>query len=111
MDILVKNIALHWQVFGDFDSRLLRIEHTVEESGKSFAVERKVVVERSNTVVVERSELGIDTAVVAAAVIVLVDTHTDSFSVTLQGNNFKRCFWLTHFPARWPRCARVFDKK
>ena len=105
-DILVKNIVLHWQVFGDFDSRLFRIEHIVEESGKSFAVEWKVVVERSNTAAVERSGLGIDTVVVvaaaAAAVIVLVDTHTDSFSVTLQANNFKGCLRLTHLPARWP---------
>lgn len=78
-------------MFGDFDSLLFRIEHIVEESGKSFAVEWKVVVERSNTAVVERSGLGIDTAVVAvaaAAVIVLADTHTDSFSVALQANNF-----------------------
>lgn len=93
-------------MFGDFDSRLFRIEHIVEESGKPFAVEWKVVVERSNTAVVERSGLGIDTAVVAA-VIVLADTHTDSFSVTLQANNFKGCLRLTHFPARWPPCAKV----
>lgn len=107
VDILVKNIVLQWQVLGDFDSRLFRIEHIVEESGKSFAVELKVVVERSSTAVVERSELGIDTAVVAAAVIVLVDTHTDSFSVTLQANNLKSCFRLTHFPARWLPCGRL----
>ena len=109
-DILVKNIALHWQVFGDSDSRLFRIEHIVEESGKSFAVEWKVVVERSNTAVVGRSGLGIDTAVVAA-VIVLADTHMDSFSVTLQANNFEGCFRLTHFPARWPPRERYFFKK
>lgn len=90
VDILVKNIVLYWQVFGDFDSLLFRIEHTAEESGKPFAVEWKVVVECSNTAVVAGSGLGIDTAVVVAAavvVIVLVDTRTDSFSVTLQANN------------------------
>ena len=101
-DILVRNIVLRWQEFGDFDSRLFRIEHTVAGSGKSFAVEWKVVVERSNTAVVEHSGLGIDTA--AVAVIVLADTHTDSFSVTLQDNNLKS-FWLTHFPARRPPCV------
>lgn len=106
MDILVKNIVLQWEVFGDFDSQLFRIEHIVEESGKSIEVEWKVVVEGSNTAVVERSEPGIDTAVVAAVVIVLVDTHTDSFSVTLQANNLKSCFRLTHFPSRWLPCGR-----
>lgn len=79
-DILVKNIVLQWQVFGDSDRRLFRIERTVEESGKSLAVEWKVVVERNNTAVVERSGLGIDTAVVVVAVIVLADTRKDSCS-------------------------------
>lgn len=85
-DILEQNIVLQWRLFGDFDSQLLHIERTVVASD-TLVVER--LVERNNTAVVERIVLDTDTAVVAVAVavIVLVDTHTDSFSVAFQAKN------------------------
>lgn len=55
-----------------------------------------LVVERNNTAVVEHIGLDTDTAAVVV-VIVLVDTHTDSFSATFNARNQNGILSLNHF--------------
>lgn len=102
-DILEQHIALQLQLTGDFDNRLFRIEHIVVASDMPAVA---WLVERNNKAVVERIGLDIDTAVVAVAVIELVDTHKDSFPVVLRAKNLL-FLQLTHSPPRWLPCGRL----
>lgn len=110
--ILARYTALQPQQLGHFDNQLFRIEQQQIAAGPAADkhVAWTLVVERNNTVEVERIGLDIDTAAVAVDVIVLVDTHTDSFSAAINAKNQKDAKTLNHFRQNGDPCESFFMK-